>query len=198
MLGLDWARIHFVENEGMAFGLSFGGKVGKLLLSSFRILMVGLLGYILYGLIKNKEPYGLLTCFGLIVAGAIGNILDSAFYGLFFSESFFHGEPAVFLPDGSGSLGFLQGKVVDMFYFPLFRGEFPEWFPFWGGERFEFFRPVFNIADSAISVGVVSIILFHRKYFKSKPAEGAQSTVNPLDSVIIPDDTEDPIEDVKS
>ena len=155
----------------MAFGLEFGGTPGKLLLSSFRILMVGFLIYIIRGLIKTKESFGLLLSFALIIAGAIGNILDSAFYGIFFTESRFHGEPAQFLSDASGQIGFLQGKVVDMFYFPMFEGKFPEWFPIWGGERFEFFRPVFNVADAAISVGVASIILFHRRFFKAPKEE---------------------------
>lgn len=168
ILGLDWARIHFVENKGMAFGLSFGGTVGKLILSGFRILMVGMLIYIIRGIIKTGESMGLLLCFSLIIAGAIGNIIDSAFYGMFFSESLFHGPPATFLADASGSLGFLQGKVVDMFYFPMLRGTFPEWLPFWGGDQFIFFRPVFNVADAAISVGVISILLFHRRFFKNE------------------------------
>lgn len=170
IFGLDWARIHFVENKGMAFGLSFGGTVGKLLLSGFRIIMVGMLIYIIRGLIKTGESIGLLVCFALIIAGAIGNIIDSAFYGMFFSESLYHGAPATFLPDASGSLGFLQGKVVDMFYFPMVRGEFPEWLPFWGGDDFVFFRPVFNVADAAISVGVISILLFFRRFFKADSA----------------------------
>lgn len=168
ILGLDWARIHFVENKGMAFGLSFGGTVGKLILSGFRIVMVGMLIYIIRGIIKTGESIGLLMCFALIIAGAIGNIIDSAFYGMFFSESLFHGPPASFLADASGSLGFLQGKVVDMFYFPMLRGTFPYWLPIWGGDNFVFFRPVFNVADSAISVGVISILLFHRRFFKSE------------------------------
>jgi signal peptidase II len=180
ILGLDWARIHFVENKGMAFGLEFGGTPGKLLLSSFRIVMVGFLIYIIRGLIKTGESFGLLLSFALIIAGAIGNILDSAFYGIFFSESRFHGEPAQFLSDASGTIGFLQGKVVDMFYFPMFEGTFPEWFPFWGGERFEFFRPVFNVADAAISVGVASIILFHRRFFKAPTTEANEQKSSEL------------------
>lgn len=177
MLGLDWARIHFVENDGMAFGLSFGGMIGKYILSLFRIVMVAFLIYLIRGLVKSKESYGLLLSFGLIIAGAIGNILDSIFYGVFFGESKFHGPPAQFLADASGKLSVLQGKVVDMFYFPLFSGKFPDWLPFWGGDHFEFFRPVFNIADAAISVGVVSIILFHRRFFKSEQEEKRQATI---------------------
>ena len=171
ILGLSWAKIHFVENEGMAFGLKFGGVVGKYLLSLFRIGMVIFLIYFLRSMIKSKESLGLLISFSLIIAGAIGNIIDSAFYGMIFSSSGYHAGVATMFPDGGGYAPFLQGKVVDMFYFPMINSHFPEWFPFWGGERFQFFRPVFNIADSAISVGVVMILLFHRSYFVTKPAE---------------------------
>lgn len=167
ILGLDWAQIHFIENPGMAFGLSYGGVTGKIILSVFRIVMVAILIYILRALIKNKEPLGLLIAFSLIIAGAMGNIVDSMFYGMIFSKSVFHGGLAEFMPAEGGYAPFLQGKVVDMFYFPLIDTTLPDWFPFWGGERFQFFRPVFNLADSAISVGVASIILFHRKFFKN-------------------------------
>ena len=166
ILGLDWARIHFVENEGMAFGLSFGGKIGKYILSLFRICMVGFLIYLLRDIIKQKSPMGLQISFALIIAGAIGNILDSAFYGLIFSSSNFHDSNiAELFPAAGGYAAFLQGKVVDMFYFPMINSAYPEWFPFVGGDRFSFFRPVFNVADSAISIGVVMILLFHRSFF---------------------------------
>jgi len=168
ILGLDWAQIHFIENPGMAFGLSYGGVTGKIILSSFRIVMVAVLIYILSSLIKNKEPIGLLISFSLIIAGAMGNIFDSMLYGLIFSKSVFHGGLAEFMPLDGGYAPFLQGKVVDMLYFPLIDTTLPDWFPIWGGERFQFFRPVFNLADSAISVGVASIIIFHRKFFKEK------------------------------
>jgi len=136
--------------------------------------MVGILIYILRSLIKSKEPIGLLISFSLIIAGAMGNIVDSMFYGLIFSGSHIHSGLAQFMPPEGGYAPFLQGKVVDMFYFPLIDTTLPDWMPFWGGERFQFFRPVFNLADSAISVGVASIILFHRKFFKQdkKKKEG--------------------------
>lgn len=168
MLGLSWAKIHFVENEGMAFGLSFGGLTGKYILSIFRIIMVVFLFYILRNLIKHKETYGLIISFSMIIAGALGNIIDSMFYGLIFSESYFHGGLATMFPPEGGYGSFLTGKVVDMLYFPMIDTVLPEWMPFWGGERFEFFRPVFNIADSAITVGVASILLFHRRFFNSE------------------------------
>ncbi len=167
----SWARIHFVENEGMAFGIELPGNYGKLVLSLFRIAAVGFLLYYLKLLIKAKVSFGLVACFGLILAGAIGNILDSAFYGLLFSNSSFHSlEVATLFPEGGGYAGFLYGKVVDMFYFPMFSGTFPEWFPVWGGETFLFFQPVFNVADASITVGVISLLLFHRDFF-SGPEE---------------------------
>ncbi len=167
ILGLDWARLHFVENNGMAFGLSLGGFYGKLALSLFRITAVFVLSYYISLLIKAKAKMGLLISFALILAGAIGNIIDSAFYGIIFSESY-HGNVATMFPEGGGYAGFLHGKVVDMLYFPLFEGQFPEWFPFWGGDNFLFFRPVFNVADMSITVGVASIILFHRSFFSTQ------------------------------
>ncbi len=170
----SWARIHFVENEGMAFGIELPGDYGKLVLSLFRIAAVGFLLYYLKLLIKAKVPFGLVACFGLILAGAIGNILDSAFYGLVFSDSPFHSsEVAVLFPPEGGYAGFLHGKVVDMFYFPMFSGTFPEWLPMWGGEDFLFFRPVFNVADASITVGVISLLLFHRDFF-SGPEESEE------------------------
>ena len=168
IFGLTWAKIHFVENEGMAFGLSFGGLTGKYILSVFRIIMVGFLFYILQNLLKNNETLGLIISFSMIIAGALGNILDSMFYGLIFSESFFHGGLATMFPPEGGYGNFLTGKVVDMLYFPIIDTILPDWFPIWGGERFEFFRPVFNIADSSITIGVASILIFHRRFFNTE------------------------------
>ena len=162
-----WARIHFIENPGMAFGIEIWGENGKLILSLFRIVAVGLLIYFIRTLLKSKASLGLLISFSLILAGAIGNILDSAFYGLIFSASY-HGSIAQFLPEGGGYAGFLHGKVVDMFYFPMYDGFFPDWMPFVGGQDFLFFRPIFNVADVAISVGVISILLFQRSFFSSE------------------------------
>lgn len=170
VLGLDWARIHFVENKGMAFGLSFGGVIGKYILSVFRIIMVGFLIYILKGIIEQKTSIGLQISFALIIAGAIGNIIDSAFYGLIFTDSSFHlNNIAELFPEGGGYAGFLQGKVVDMFYFPLLSSTYPDWLPVVGGDSFTFFRPVFNVADSSIFIGVTMILLFFRSFFLSEP-----------------------------
>ena len=178
ILGLSWAKIHFIENEGMAFGFEFGGKIGKLLLSIFRILMVGFLIYLIRGLIHAKESVGLIISFALIIAGAIGNIIDSAFYGLIFSESSFHGGLAEMFPAEGGYAGFLYGRVVDMLYFPLIDTHWPEWMPLVGGDRFQFFRPVFNLADTAISTGVISILLFHRKFFLANDKEDQKKVIN--------------------
>jgi len=184
ILGLDWARIHFVENEGMAFGLTLGGVVGKYVLSIFRIIMVGFLIHFLNTIIKSKESLGLQISFGLIIAGAIGNIIDSAVYGLIFSKSCYHCEIAQFLPEGGGYTGFLQGSVVDMFYFPMINSSWPNWMPFVGGDNFAFFKPVFNVADAAISVGVFLIIVFYRSYFLSN---NKKKTNDPVIEVAVPE-----------
>lgn len=182
LLGLEWARIHFVENNGMAFGISLGGKAGKLFLSSFRIIAIGFLIYIIYKLARSKETWGLLFCFSLILAGAIGNILDSAFYGLLFTESYYQGGLAEFNPS-KGYAPFLFGSVVDMLYFPFIDTTLPSWL---GGNHFQFFRPVFNLADTAISTGVISLLLFHRDFFKSHKEESttksALNTTNEISS----------------
>lgn len=160
----DWFIIHFVENNGMAFGMELGGGWGKLFLSVFRIAAVFAIGYYLVGLCrKSTVNIGLIASISLVFAGAIGNILDSIFYGVLFDSSL--GQIATFLPDGGGYSSWLHGKVVDMFYFPLFSGTFPNWVPIWGGDFFLFFRPVFNFADASISVGIAIILLFQKRFF---------------------------------
>ena len=159
----DWFIIHFTENRGMAFGMEFGGSFGKLFLSLFRIVAVMFIGYYLWTLIQKKAKTGLVICLSFILAGAMGNIIDSAFYGLIFNESYF--QVASFMPPGGGYGTFLHGKVVDMFYFPVINTTWPSWIPFWGGDEFQFFRPVFNVADSSISIGVMALIFFQKQLF---------------------------------
>ena len=161
----NWFIIHFTENEGMAFGMRFGGDSGKLILSIFRIIAIIAIGWYLIKITKRKENPGLIFSMSLIFAGALGNIIDSAFYGMIFSESKFH-EVAMLFPAEGGYSSFLHGKVVDMLYFPVLKGFYPQWFPFWGGQDFIFFRPVFNIADSSITTGVLILIFFQKKFFK--------------------------------
>lgn len=172
----DWFFLHFIENNGMAWGIELGGDWGKLFLSVFRIVFVGAIGWYLYKLIKDKVDSLYITTISLVFAGAIGNIIDSVFYGVLFGESHYGSTGvAQFMPADGGYETFLHGKVVDMLYFPVIEGYFPDWFPFWANEQFVFFRPVFNIADASISIGVGLIILFQKRFFgeKEKPAESA-------------------------
>ena len=153
-----WFYLYFTENPGMAFGIEV---IGKLFLSLFRIVAVGFIGYYLYKLVKANQSFGFIACISMILAGAVGNIIDSVFYGVVFDHSY--GQIATFLPAEGGYDTWLHGKVVDMFYFPLIQTHFPDWFPLWGGEEFIFFRPIFNLADSAICVGVFLLLLFYRQ-----------------------------------
>jgi len=182
VLGLDWFRIHFLENNGMAWGKEFGGKSGKLFLTLFRLVAISGIGYWLYGALKNNAHRILIIAISLIFAGALGNIIDSVFYGIFFSDSY--RQVATFLPPEGGYNSLFHGKVVDMLYFPIvdtmlpdwfpsIAFDFPEWIPGLGGSHFSlfknrhftFFDPVFNVADTAISLGVGLLIIFNKKVF---------------------------------
>jgi signal peptidase II len=160
----SWFQIYFIENNGMAFGMQLGGTFGKFALSSLRLVLIGFIIYYIVKLIKMDASRGILTGMALILVGAMGNIVDSMFYGLIFNESTFTSVASIF-PDGGGYAPFLFGKVVDMLYFPLIDTTLPNWVPFWGGEHFIFFRPIFNIADSCITIGVAYLLIFHRKFF---------------------------------
>jgi len=159
----DWFIIHFAENNGMAFGIEFGGYTGKTLLTIFRIIVVAIGIKYVISLAKREISDGALVALGLIIGGAIGNIIDSSFYGLIFNDSY--NNIASLFPDSGGYSSLLHGKVVDMLYFPLLNSHYPEWLPILGGDHFIFFRPVFNIADAGISVGIFMILLFYRKEF---------------------------------
>ena len=155
----DWFYITFIENNGMAFGMQLGSKI---VLSLFRVIAISALGYYIWLEVKRKAKTGYIVCLSLVLAGAAGNLIDCMFYGLVFNES----SPyylSYFVPFGTGYAPFLMGKVVDMFYFPLIETEWPTWMPFVGGEHFVFFSPVFNFADSCISVSVVWLLLFYRQ-----------------------------------
>lgn len=158
-----WFIIHFTENMGMAFGMELGGDWGKLLLSVFRMLAAAGLAWYLHSLVKKGATTWAIAAISMVLAGALGNIIDGAFYGMIFSESY--GQVATLFPADGGYAPFLYGRVVDMLYFPLIEGHFPSWFPIWPNEHFLFFRPVFNIADSAITCGMALIIIRQKEFF---------------------------------
>ena len=155
----DWFYISFIENNGMAYGMQLGSK---LVLSLFRVAAIAVLGYYLWLQVRKQARVGYIVCLSMILAGAIGNLIDCMFYGLCFEASTPY-TIASLVPFGDGYAPFLMGRVVDMFYFPLIVTTYPEWFPFWGGDEFIFFSPVFNFADASITVGVAALILFFRQ-----------------------------------
>lgn len=179
-----WFRLHFVENEGMAWGWKFGGEFGKIILTLFRLGAVIWGSFLLRDFIRKKYHTGFIVCAALIYAGALGNLIDSLFYGLMFDASNpFSQNLAHLFPKGGGYAGIFHGKVVDMLYFPVItNAHYPSWVPFVGGEEFEFFRPVFNIADFSISAGVIAILIFQNKFFK-KPVAPKHHTIE-TDSVV--------------
>ena len=164
-----WFRIHFVENTGMAFSMELPGRWGPILLRIFRLTAVIAGIFYIKDLFSKKPHWGFVTACCIILAGAVGNLIDGAFYGFLFSDSF--GKVAQFLPKGGGYAGFMQGDVVDMLRFPLYHGILPNWVPFWGGQYFEFFNAIFNISDAAIFIGVMLIIIFQKQFFPKPPAQ---------------------------
>ena len=165
----NWFRLYFVENEGMAYEWKFGGEAGKMMLTLFRLGAVVFGVWYLRSIIQKKYNKGFIICAALIFAGALGNLIDSMFYGMIFEESAQGSYLVAKIFPAHGYAGFLHGKVVDMLYFPVISNvHFPSWIPIWGGEEFEFFRPIFNLADAAISSGVITILLFQKKFFSNQ------------------------------
>lgn len=189
VLGMDWFRLHFIENPGMAWGWKFGNETGKMILTLFRLAAVIFGTWYLGRIVKQEYKRGFIICASLIYAGALGNLIDSMFYGMVFDKGLKY-DPAIsdyiqysgiagFSSDGYSS--FLHGSVVDMLYFPMFDGYFPSWVPFVGGDKFEFFSAIFNVADASISIGVITLLLFQQRFFKKishneKPATVETST----------------------
>ena len=176
VMGLSWFRLYFIENKGMAWGLEFGGDWGKMILTLFRLAAVIFGTWYLGRIVKQNYSRGFIICAALIYAGALGNLIDSMFYGLIFSKSDY-GVIATAFPPGGGYAGFLHGKVVDMLHFPMIKSNFPSWFPFVGGDEFEFFSPIFNIADASISIGVITLFVFQKRFFKKRDTEEKHATL---------------------
>ena len=176
VLGINWFKLYFIENEGMAWGWKFGGEWGKMTLTLFRLAAVVFGTWYLGKVIKQKYSRGFIICAALIYAGALGNLIDSMFYGMLFSKSDW-GVVASAFPAEGGYAGFLHGKVVDMLYFPIIKSNYPSWFPFIGGDDFEFFSPIFNIADASISIGVITLFVFQKKLFRKEGDEKPGPTV---------------------
>ncbi len=175
VMGFQWFQLYFIENPGMAWGMEFGGDWGKMLLTLFRLVAVIFGTWYLGKIVRQGYTRGLIICASLIYAGALGNLIDSLFYGMIFTESTRY-HVATMFPE-QGYAGFLHGHVVDMFYFPIINSTFPEWVPFIGGNEFEFFSPIFNIADAAISIGVITVLIFQKKLVRKKHEIPAPSEV---------------------
>lgn len=176
VMGFKWFELYFIENDGMAWGWKFGGEWGKMALTLFRLAAVIFGTWYLGRIVKQKYHRGFIVCAALIYAGALGNLIDSMFYGLIFSSSEYPAIASMFPKEG-GYAGFLHGKVVDMLHFPLFHGKFPGWFPGWGGDSFEFFSPIFNIADASISTGVITLLVFQKRFFQKHHSDETHPTV---------------------
>ncbi|HEX2533826.1 MAG TPA: lipoprotein signal peptidase [Chitinophagaceae bacterium] len=175
VMGLPWFKLYFIENPGMAWGMEIGGEWGKMILTLFRLAAVLFGTWYLARIVKQGYTRGFIVCASLIYAGALGNLIDSMFYGLLFEETTYS-HVADILP-AKGYAGFLHGRVVDMLYFPMIRSNYPSWFPFVGGQPFEFFSPIFNIADASISAGVITLLLFQKRFFRRKHEDDERSAV---------------------
>ena len=175
IMGLPWAQLYFIENEGMAWGWKLGGETGKVMLTLFRLADVLFGTWYLGKIVRQQYTRGFIICASLIYAGAVGNLIDSMFYGMIFEESSY-AHVAKMFPE-KGYAGFLHGRVVDMLYFPMVRSTFPTWMPFIGGEPFEFFSPIFNIADASISAGVLTLLVFQKRFFRRAGDGDAHATV---------------------
>ena len=175
MGGQKWARLYFIENPGMAWGMEIGGNWGKMILTLFRLAAVTFGTWYLIRIVKQQYSKGFIFCAALIYAGALGNLIDSMFYGMIFEESTYSHVAKAF-PAGGGYGGFLHGKVVDMLYFPMIKSTFPDWLPLLGGKDFEFFSPIFNIADASISVGVITLLIFQKRFLHKKEAVATDYT----------------------
>jgi signal peptidase II len=186
VFGMDWFRLHFIENPGMAWGWKFGNETGKMILTLFRLAAVIFGTWYLGKIVKQHYSRGFIICAGLIYAGALGNLIDSMFYGMIFDKGL-HYDAAInsyvtYSDDiakfsSSGYSSFLHGSVVDMLYFPIIKSNFPSWIPFVGGQEFEFFSPIFNIADASISIGVITLLIFQKRFFKKHTPDETHSTV---------------------
>ena len=163
----NWFQLYFIENEGMAYGWKFGGEFGKMALTLFRLGAVIFGVFYIKRIIEKRYNRGFIICVGLIFAGALGNLIDSMFYGLIFTNSSMILSNVAQIFPSHGYAGFLHGNVVDMLYFPLIDTHFPSWFPFWGGQNFLFFSPIFNLADASISTGIIAIFIFQKRFFKT-------------------------------
>lgn len=175
VMSISWFKLYFIENKGMAWGWEFGGDWGKMLLTLFRLAAVIFGTWYLFRIVKQKYSKGFIICAALIYAGALGNLIDSMFYGMIFEESSYSYVSRIFPAEGYA--GFLHGRVVDMLYFPIIKSTYPSWLPFVGGNEFEFFSPIFNIADASISIGVITLFVFQKRFFKKHQDEEKHPTV---------------------
>jgi signal peptidase II len=185
VLGFPWFRLHFIENPGMAWGWKFGNEGGKMVLTLFRLAAVVFGTWYLGKIVRQHYRRGFIVCASLIYAGALGNLIDSMFYGMVFDRGLhyemvsgtYQSYVGIARFSSHGYSSFLHGSVVDMLYFPIIKGNFPSWFPFVGGDSFEFFSPIFNVADASISLGVITLLLFQRRFFKHKTPQEVHPTV---------------------